>query len=603
MSAPKGNPLLDDRTVEFILYELLDAEALCNLPDFGEHNRHTFDLFLTSARTLARRVLFPNYRTIDAVPPVLREGRVYVHPLLKAAWPQLVDMGLISATRGPEVGGAQLPLLVASLASAYLMAGNLSAYAFVGLTSGAAHLLEAFGSAELKARFMTPLYSGEWTGTMALTEPQAGSSLGDIRTRATPTREGHHLIRGDKVFISAAAHDLAPNVVQMVLARLDGAPEGTHGVSLFVVPNLREEDGELVDNDVAVSGLVHKIGWRGLPSCVLSFGEREDCHGWLLGEPNRGLQQMFQMMNAARIMVGLNAVATASVAYQESLAYARERTQGRPPGLRDPSSPQVSLVEHADVRRMLLRQKAIVEGGLALLATTARTADLAAHATDGEERKRCKLLLDLLTPVAKSFPAEAGFESTALALQVHGGYGYSSEYLPEAWLRDQKLNSIHEGTTGIQGLDLLGRKAVAGGGAALHAFADEVTRTLERARASGLEATWAEHLAEALAELADTTTALAGRGAGGDVDAMLAHSHDYLTLFSLVAVGWQWLAMAAVAKEALRGPVEAEDAAFYQGKLSTAQYWVVTELPRVAALAALCRSGESSYSGMSPDWF
>jgi hypothetical protein len=348
---------------------------------------------------------------------------------------------------------------------------------------------------------------------------------------------------------------------------------------------------------------VHKIGWRGLPSCVLAFGERSDCHGWLLGEPNRGLSQMFQMMNEARIMVGLNGVATASAAYQEALAYAKERTQGRPTAARDPSTPQVPILAHADVRRMLLRQKAIVEGGLALLATTARTADLAAHATDAEERRRTKLLLDLLTPVAKSFPAEAGFEATALALQVHGGYGYSSEYLPEAWLRDQKLNSLHEGTTGIQGLDLLGRKAVAKGGAALHAFSDEVTRTLARARASGLSPTWAEHLAEALAELVDTTTALAGRGAAGDVDGMLAHSNDYLTLFGIVAIGWQWLSMAAVAQEALRHTSKDEDVAFYRGKLAAAQYWMVTELPRVSALAALCRSAESSYSEMLPEWF
>jgi alkylation response protein AidB-like acyl-CoA dehydrogenase len=603
MSAPRGNPLLDDRTVEFILYELLDVEALCDLPDFGEHNRHTFDLLLASARTLARRVLFPNYRTIDAAPPVLRDGHVYVHPLLKAAWPQLVDLGLIAATRGPEVGGSQLPLAVASLAAAYLMAGNLSAYGFLGLTSGAAHLLEAFGSAELKARFMAQLYAGEWTGTMALTEPQAGSSLGDVHTRATPTPHGHHLIRGDKVFISAAAHDLAPNVVQMVLARIDGAPPGSHGVSLFVVPNLREQDGELVDNDVAVTGLVHKIGWRGLPSCVLSFGERSDCHGYLLGEPNRGLTQMFQMMNEARIMVGLNGVATASAAYQEALAYARQRTQGRSHTLRDPSSPQVPILTHADVRRMLLRQKAIVEGGLALLACTARIADLAGHATDVEDRRRSRLLLDLLTPVAKSFPAEAGFEATALALQVHGGYGYSSEYLPEAWLRDQKLNSLHEGTTGIQGLDLLGRKAAASGGAALHALSDEVAKTLARARSAGLVPTWAEQLAEALAELVDTTTALAGRGAQGDVEGMLAHSHDYLTLFCIVCVGWQWLSMAAVAQEALDNGAKPEDVGFYRGKLAAAHYWVVTELPRASALGALCRSAESSYTGMEPDWF
>ncbi len=251
---------------------------------------------------------------------------------------------------------------------------------------------------------------------------------------------------------------------------------------------------------------------------------------------------------------------------------------------------------------MLLRQKAIVEGGLALLASTARLADLAAHATVAEERQRAKLLLDLLTPVAKSFPAEAGFESTVLALQVHGGYGYSSEYLPEAWLRDSKLNSLHEGTTGIQGLDLLGRKAVAGGGAALHALSDEVARTLARARTCELDPTWAEQLAEALAELVETTTALAARGAAGDVDSMLAHSHDYLTLFGLVAVGWQWLTMACVAQEALRRGGKDEAQAFYRGKLAAAQYWAVTELPRVAGLAALCRSAEGSFSRLEPDW-
>ena len=603
MAAPRTNPLLDDRTVEFLLYEVLDAESLCNLSDFGDHNRHTFDLFLASARTLARRGLFPHYRTIDASPPVLREGRVFVHPLLKAAWPQLVDLGLLTASRGSEVGGVQLPRVVAALASAYLMAGNLSAYGFVGLTAGAAHLLEAFGSKDLRERFMTRLYAGEWTGTMALTEPQAGSSLGDIRTRAFPTREGHHLIQGEKVFISGAAHDLAPNVVQMVLARIDGAAEGSRGVSLFAVPSRREEAGQLVDNDVTVTGLVHKIGWRGLPSCVLAFGERGDCRGWLVGEPHRGLPQMFQMMNEARIMVGLNAVATASVAYHEALAYARERMQGRPPGAPDQTLPQVQIIAHADVRRMLLRQKAVVEGGLALLATAARTADLAAHAAESGERQRARLLLDLLTPVAKSFPAEAGFEACALAIQVLGGYGYSSEALPEALLRDQKLNSIHEGTTGIQGLDLLARKAVAQGGAALHAFTDEVEQTLARAKAAALDPTWAEHLAEALAELVETTSALAGRGLSGDVDGMLAHSTDYLTLFSLVAVGWQWLAMAAVAAERLRQrPTPAEEA-FYRGKLAAAHHWVVTELPRVAPLAALCRSGETSYTGMQPDWF
>ena len=595
------NPLLSDRHVDFLLYELLDVPRLCALPAFADHGRETFDLFLGSARRLARGVLWPSYRAIDAAPPQLRDGRMHVHPRMKEIYPQLVALGLTNATRPVEVGGQQLPMTVAALATAYLMAANLSAYGYVGLTSAAAHLLEAFGDARLKQELMTRLYSGEWTGTMALTEPQAGSSLADVTTRATPTADGHYLVSGAKIFISGGDHDLTANVVQMTLGRIEGAPAGIKGVSLFAIPNRRLEDGRLVDNDVRVAGAIHKIGWRGLPSLILSFGERADCRGWLVGEPNRGISYMFQMMNEARIMVGMNGIATASVAYHEALAYAQTRTQGRPATARDPSRPQVPIVEHADVRRMLLRQKAIVEGGLALLATTSLHADLAAHAEDAATRKRSALLLDLLTPVAKSFPAEWGFESNALALQVHGGYGYSSEYLPEAWLRDQKLNSLHEGTTGIQGLDLLGRKVVADGGQALAIFSAEVEAAIGRARAAGVDPSWCERLAAAVGLTVELTQALAGRALSGDVEGMLLHSADYLSLFSIVAVGWQWLLMAAAAAEGIaagRGPRE-----FYEGKRCAAQYWLTTELGRVGALVELCRSGEDSYARMRADWF
>jgi hypothetical protein len=333
----------------------------------------------------------------------------------------------------------------------------------------------------------------------------------------------------------------------------------------------------------------------------LSFGERGDCRGWLVGERERGIAHMFQMMNEARIMVGMGGVATASVAYYESLEYARTRPQGRGPAARDPQKPQVAIVEHADVRRMLLRQKAIVEGGLALLATTAMQADLAAHADDAPSRRRAALLLDFLTPIAKSFPAEWGFESNVLAMQVHGGYGYSSEYLPEAWLRDQKLNSIHEGTTGIQGLDLLGRKAVAEGGAALGILGDEIARTIARARTAGIEEAWCTRLDGAMTALVDVTQHLASKGLAGDVEGMLLHSADYLGMACVVTVAWQWLLQAAVAREALnsgRAPVE-----FYQGKLTAAQYWLASELPRAKLFADLCRSGEDSYARMKSDWF
>ncbi|WP_437934398.1 acyl-CoA dehydrogenase [Sorangium sp. So ce341] len=600
MTIPQ-NPLLNDRDVEFLLYEVLDAPRLCELPYFADHTRETFDLYLQSCRRFAREVLFPTYRPVDASPPRFEGGAVAVHPALKQVFRPMIELGVLTAARPADVGGQQLPLVVAMLAGAYLMAANLSACGYLGLTTAAAHLIQTFGDEALKSTFMTRLYAGEWTGTMALTEPQAGSSLADVQARAERTDAGHYLVRGSKIFISGGDHDLAENIVHLVLARIDGAPPGIKGVSLFAVPKRRPEGGRLVPNDVEVAGVIHKIGWRGLPSLAMSFGERGDCHGYLVGNPHQGISYMFQMMNEARIMVGVNAAATASAAYHEALGYALARPQGRPLGSKDPRTPQVPIVEHADVRRMLLRQKAIVEGSLALVSTTARYADLAAHAADPAERERAQRLLDLLTPITKTFPAEKGFESNALALQVHGGYGYSSEYLPEAWLRDQKLNSIHEGTTGIQGLDLLGRKVVAGGGAALMALGGEVEQTIGRARRAGVEPAWCERLGASMSLLGELTMHLAEAGLRGDVERMLRHSADYLELASILVVAWQWLAMAAAAREGLaRG---ASPAGFYEGKLCAAQYWFSTELPRAPALAALCRSGEDSYARMRPEWF
>jgi butyryl-CoA dehydrogenase len=566
-----ANPLLRDRDVEFVLYELNHVERLCALPAFAEHSKETFDLFLEAARRLAREVLYPAYKPMDEEPPRFSDGKITVHPRMKAIWPQLVALDLIAATRPHAVGGQQLPLSVATLANAYLMAANLSAYGYVGLTAGAAHLIEAFGDDSLKRDYMARLYSGEWTGTMALTEPQAGSSLSDVRTRATPTAEGHYLLKGSKIFISGADHDLTENVVNLTLARIDGAPAGLKGVSLFVVPKRRLEDGRLVANDVQTAGMIHKIGWRGLPSLALELGTDDDCRGWLVGEPNQGIGYMFQMMNEARIMVGMNGVATASVAYHEALAYAQVRTQGRSPAAKNPAQPQVPIIEHADVRRMLLKQKAIVEGGLALIAQTALYADLAAHAAGDEERRRALLLLELLTPIAKSFPAERGFEANALAVQVHGGYGYSSEFLPEAWLRDQKLNTIHEGTTGIQGLDLV-RKVLS-----------------EPAGLRALD----EELARAAPELRELYHRLPK-----DPARLVLHATDFLEAFSILVVGWQWQRMARAAEAAL---ARGGDEAFYRGKLQAAEYWRMNEVTRVAELIARIER-DDSYAQTKPEW-
>jgi len=597
------NPLVSDRAVEFLLHEVHRVEELARLPAFEEHSRETFDMYVQSARKLARDVLFPAYRAMDAEPPSLDGGSVRVHPRMKEIHPRLVELGVLTATRPAAVGGQSLPLTVATAANVYLMAANLSACGYAGLTTGAARLLESFGSPELRERFMAPMYSGAWTGTMALTEPDAGSSLADVKTRAE-RRGDHYLVSGAKIFISGGDHDLTENVVHLVLARIDGAPAGIKGVSLFAVPKKRPEGNALVPNDVHVTGLIHKIGWRGLPSLAIGFGDEGDCRGWLVGEPHRGIAYMFQMMNEARLMVGLNAVATAAVAYHEALEYAKTRPQGRPLGAKDPSSSQVPIIEHADVRRMLLRQKAIVYGGLSLLVTTARYADLAEHAEEESDRARARLLLDLLTPIAKTFPAERGFEANALAVQVHGGYGYTSEYLPEAWLRDQKLNTIHEGTTGIQSMDLLGRKIVAGGGAALDALAQAIDADVSRARRAGVGGEWLGRVQGAVTAVREVTMQLGALGMSGDVEGMLRHSADYLDMVSVVVIAWQWVAQAAAAREGLaRADVGDEDRSFYEGTLAATKYWIATEVPRVGVLGALCRSNEDSYARARPDWF
>lgn len=595
MSPPATNPLLSDEDVAFLLHDVLRVDELCTWPAFADHAPADFDLLLGAARRLAREVLWPAYRAMDHEPPVYEGGRIKVHPRMGAIYAHLVEHGVLATSRPAAVGGLGLPLTVAALGNLYLMAANGAAYAYAGLTTGAAHLLEAFGDDALRADFMAPLYAGRWTGTMALTEPQAGSSLSDVQTRATPHADGRHRIRGSKVFISGGDHDFAENIVHMTLARIEGAPAGIKGVSLFAVPARRPEGGALVPNDVQCTGMFHKMGWKGIPSVALEYGEAGDCHGWLVGQPHRGISYMFQMMNEARIMVGMNGIATASVAYQEALAYAIDRPQGRPLGAKDAALPQVPIVEHADVRRMLLRQKAIVEGGLSLLATTARFADAAEHAPSPAERARAALLVDLLTPVAKTFPAERGFEANALAVQVHGGYGYTSEYLPEAWLRDQKLNSIHEGTSGIQALDLLGRKVVAGGGAAFAALLAEIRAGVGRARAAGVPADQTTAVERATARVEQLTLALGGLGLTGQVDAMLAHAADYLDLMSVLLVSWQWLLQMAALHETRR------DDAFARGKRRAAQYWLATELPRVELLARLCEDVEDSYLAVRPD--
>ncbi len=590
------NPLIDDRLVDFLLHELVDISDPKLVPPGADHDVETYSLYLAGARRLAREKLFPTYRAMDLDPPELVDGRVVVHPSMQELWPLLVDLGCLAATRPEDVGGQDFPHTVQLAATAYLMAGNLCAYGYAGLTTGAAHLIEAFGSDALKETYLERMYDGTWTGTMALTEPDAGSGLGDLRSTAKPNDDGSYSLRGSKIFISGGDQNFTDNVVHLMLARIEGAPSGTKGISLFVVPRVRP-DG--THNDVSVAGVIHKIGWKGLPSLALNFGERGECKGWLVGEANRGLRYMFQMMNEARLMVGVNAVATSSAAYHESLRYARERRQGRT--WSDPKADSaVSIIEHPDVRRMLLRQKAIFEGSFGLVLLAGRYADIARSSEHEAERTRAELLLDLLTPVAKTYPSEKGFDATALAVQILGGYGYTNEYLPESYLRDQKLNTIHEGTTGIQSLDLLGRKVMAKNGAALRAFQEEVNSAATSAHQQGLDVE-ADALTDAMKRVGALTMELGMKGMKGDVESMLSHSADYLELFGTFVMAWTWLRMMSAAKSSLdekRG-----DEAFLRGLLQAGRYYFATELPRIEALANLVQSGERSYLDMQSDWF
>jgi alkylation response protein AidB-like acyl-CoA dehydrogenase len=601
MAAP--NPLVRDRDVDFLLYEVHDVLRLCALPYFAEHERETFDLFLRSAAKLARERFFPLFRAMDEQPARLVDGRVHEHPSLGGLWQQMVELGIVTAGRPETVGGAQLPACISTIAYLYLMAGNGGAAGYALLTAGAGHLIESFGSDELRETFMARMYAGEWSGTMSLTEPHAGSSLGDLATSATPVDgpPGVYAIKGNKIFISGGDQQFLDNIVHLTLARVVGDPQGPKGISLFVVPRMRPtSDGKLEFNDVHTSQLVHKIGWKCLPSVGLSYGENDDCLGWLVGERGVGLSYMFQMMNEARLLVGANATATASAAYHESLAYARERTQGRALARSGAKPGPIAIIEHPDVRRMLLRQKAIVEGSMSLLVSAAVYADLAAHGVDAGERKRAALILDILTPVAKSFPAERGFESTSLALQIHGGYGYSSEYLPELWLREQRLNAIHEGTTGIQSLDLLGRKVMAEGGRALLALAEDIRVDVAHARQCGVDEALCDTVEIELARITRLTTLLGGRGLQGDIVGMLGHSVDYLTAFSNLVIAWQWLRMAATACRACAREIDDEQRDYYRSKLEAARYWVRTDLADNARLAVLCETAEGSYLAL-PD--
>ncbi|MCG6536319.1 MAG: acyl-CoA dehydrogenase, partial [Syntrophales bacterium LBB04] len=430
------------------------------------------------------------------------------------------------------------------------------------------------------------MMSGQWQGTMALTEPQAGSSLTDITTAAEPAGEGYYKISGQKIFISAGDHDCADNIIQLALARIKGAPAGIKGISLFLIPKMRiGSGGNLEFNDVNCAGIYHKLGYRGGPITQLAFGEGGDCRGWLVGEANKGLSYMFQMMNGARIDVGLGAACISSAAYYASLEYAKERPQGRRLSSKDPLSPQVPIIDHPDIRRMLLFQKAVVEGSLSLLMQCSYYHDME-KVSEGEQKEDYNLLLELLTPVAKSYPSEMGILSCSQGLQILGGYGYCDEFPLEQYYRDVRIHPIHEGTTGIQGMDLLGRKMTMKKGRAGMLYLAEVRKAIQTAQAYHGLKPFADDLGKALSQLEGVTAHLIGIAMKGEPELFLADATLYLEFFGNIAVAWQWLLQAMTANRPLdKGDLLGSDVNFYTGKIYACRYFYGYELPKIEGLA------------------
>ncbi len=593
---------VSERNLSFMLYELFDVEELTQYPLYADHSKEIFDMVLQAGLKLSKEVLRPSFEDMDQNPPEFVDGKVTVHPQVIPIMKAFGDGGWIAASASYELGGQQLPLMLAGLCRYIFAAANYSAIAFPFLTSAGATFIEKFGNKEMIETYVPKMFSGEWQGTMVMTEPQAGSSISDLLTSAEPTDQGYYKIKGQKIFISCADYEGIENIVHVLLARVKGAPAGVKGLSLFLIPKKRIEAGELVPNDFQVTGIYHKMGYKAAPLTQLSLGDNDDCHGYLIGEENKGLQHMFVLMNEARIGVGVMATSTASAAYYASMEYTQERTQGRKVESKDPTTPMVPIIEHADVKRMLLFQRAVVDGSLSLIMQCSKYADLE-HVLEGEEKEKASLLLDILTPIVKSYPSEMGIQSVSAGLQCLGGYGYCDEFPLELYLRDARIHPIHEGTTGIHGMDLLGRKVVMKKGKAFQLYIGEVQKVISEAENLDELKGLAQELKTALDNLQAVTLDLTKLAAGGKVEEFLADATLYLELFGIIAIAWQWLFQAVVAQKALNQGASGDEADFYTGKLFTCRYFFSYELPKIAGLLKRLQTADGLTIAMQTAYF
>jgi butyryl-CoA dehydrogenase len=583
----------------FQLFENLNCVQLTEIPFFGDHSEETFKLILDAAAQIAEKNLYPILAEMDRNEPILVDGKIKIHPKMKEIVEKFGEDGWINATFPYQEGGQQVPWTIHLAAGFILQAANYSASVFPFLTTGAANLIRSFGSQKLIETFTPLMYAGKWQGTMALTEPDAGSSLADLITTAYRTEDPTvYKIKGQKIYISCGDHDACENFIHLLLARIEGAPAGTKGISLFIVPQKRIENGE--SNDVLTQGIYHKMGYKGAPIAHLMLGSEDGCEGYLVGEPNKGLSYMFQMMNEARLGVGMNAVAIATAAYTKSLAYAKERPQGRKISEKDLSKPQISIIQHADVKRMLLFQKSVAEGSLALVLYCAQLSDRLTHEKDEIVKNELENLLNLLTPIAKSYPAEMGILSTSAAVQILGGAGYTTDFAIEQYFRDARIHPIHEGTTGIQGLDLLGRKLLAQNGLGWKIWQKEIRNTLEViATFPDLKDIQLEFEIQ-LQNISKATESLLNKSQQGP-EVFLVDATLFLEMAGILALGWIWMNQAIVSSKKLE-EVDSERN-FYLGKIETARYFAGYELVKIETISKRLLADFFPTLNMQEDWF
>jgi alkylation response protein AidB-like acyl-CoA dehydrogenase len=573
-------------TLKFLLFDVHQIQDLLHYERFTDYDESSINILLDAAQSWADQDFYPYYKEMDEKPVYFKDGKTHSHPILKKIFTHAGQNGWLGTYFDYTDGGMQMPHTLANATNHIFESANNHIPGYLGLTSGSAHLIATFGNEALKKTFIPLMLAGKWGGTMALTEPQSGSSLSDIVTSASHLKDEVYKIKGQKIFISGGDHEAVDNFVHLTLARIEGAPAGTKGISLFVVPKYRpEKEDKLVYNDVFATADFQKMGQRGYSTVHLIYGEQNDCYGYLVGEPNAGLKYMFQMMNGARIDVGMTAASTATAAYYASLQYAKERPQGRKilnTGKKDVTDGQTLIINHPDVRRMLMLQKAIVEGSLSLLIECSMHSDIS-HCDGNEKKEIHHLLLELLTPIAKTYPSEMGRVAINNGLQVLGGYGFCMDFPLQQYLRDIRIMAIYEGTTGIQSLDLLSRKILMQNGKAVMLLNDQMNETIKEAGIFPSLLPYAEKLKEKMEEIQKALGYLLPYAVKGEFENYLADATVFMEMISNVVIGHQWLKMAWIAQQNLDKVDKKYENDFYEAKIQTMKFYFKYELPKTKA--------------------